>query len=82
LEERLFYRRRASPRFYTAKKVAVQKLNNSIIHSLFLFREHRADFVGRLGLTRAKHQAAPFVRASDRAAPETVSSCAEDQIML
>ena len=41
-------------------KVAVQKLNNSIIHSLFLFREHRADFVGRLGLTRTKHQAAPF----------------------
>ena len=36
---------------------------SSIIRSstvLFPVREHRADFVGRLGLTRMKDQAAPF----------------------
>ena len=32
-------------------KVAVQKLNNSIIHSSSLVREHRADLVGRPGLS-------------------------------
>ena len=65
-------------------KVALQKLNNRSPMVLFRVREHRADFVGRLGFDPNETSSSALLSGCQTAPLllETLGSCAEGQIML